>query len=217
MPQPLNEDFRFDDFQRYVRESPRLVTLDDIGDIPSRALGGPPRMPVGTKWVVENVDHIGVRKYTWILAGTTSFEKMLVYVLRNVEGAVVLVDMLTNNHIGNITRGKVTWINWPNEGVFSWPLYIGKTWEGCFSLTYYEQEMCFAARKTQYTVTGKEDVSVPAGTFNTFRIEGRPALSESMTRTVWYAPVPGIMVKRIWDYTGNRQTMELSHYPMTTE
>ena len=45
----------------------------------------------------------------------------------------------------------------------------------------------------QYTVTGEEDIEVPAGEFHTFRIRGEQSSPSRMTMDRWFAPGTGIV------------------------
>ncbi len=65
-------------------------------------------------------------------------------------------------------NGHQTVVNRP----FVFPLSVGKSWELDYTEQHPNREQSSAHIKTTYTVTGWEDVTVPAGTFHALKVEG---------------------------------------------
>lgn len=83
----------------------------------------------------------------------------------------------------------------PYRPDFQFPLGVGTQWEKDFQLTVYQTGTSFS-NFTRAKVVGKENVTVPAGNFDAFKIE---ALNESRSNaedgsisktelTIWYSP-----------------------------
>ena len=75
---------------------------------------------------------------------------------------------------------------------FDFPLFVGKTWEGRSVKTELKTGATFT-HSLHAVVTGKEKVSVPAGTFETYKIVLDIEMLEGSKRTLgkdisWYAP-----------------------------
>jgi DNA-binding winged helix-turn-helix (wHTH) protein len=190
------------------------------GSIIEAAAAAPRPIPAGTKWQRQTTDHTGVKKTEWTLSGIGTFAGRDVYLI-NSGGTTIFWDVATHNHIGTMNNGRVVSTAFPTEGMFSWPLILGKTWDESFRYIDYVDVGDISPVRSRYTVEDYESVTVPAGTFMALRIEGTPLLNESVTRTAWYAPVPGVAVKRIWNRDGEsdyrntslRSVMELVYYP----
>lgn len=89
-------------------------------------------------------------------------------------------------------KPALTWN--PPEGShgFRFPLEVGKTWTESSTIT-------MANGKTMphdnaCRVEGREDVTVPAGTFSTYRIDCTSR--RGLESVQWYAPGPGLIVKQ---------------------
>lgn len=197
-----------------------VLAIGVCGPSLAQTAAEPRPIPVGTKWIVETVDQAGSKKTTLTVTGTSTFQGKPVYLAT--DGArTTIIDAATNNTIGVMTGDKLASTTVPTEGTLSWPLSVGKVWTASFDYTDYVQGASFSGVSSRVTVAGYEDVTVPAGTFKAFRIQSTPLQNESVSRTVWYAPVPGVIVKRLWeregsrDYRGtnSRTVMELSEYP----
>lgn len=77
---------------------------------------------------------------------------------------------------------------------YRWPLQVGKEWTSQHNVTLYPS-MRVVPLEVRWKVEALEEVTVPAGTFKTFRIQTHSSLSES--ETVWTAPAQGLgVVKR---------------------
>jgi hypothetical protein len=95
------------------------------------------------------------------------------------------------------------------DPIIDFPLTVGKKWEYEFKSTSGEQYK----RRSKYTVEAYEPVTVPAGTFQAFKItmitETIGSFKASEKDQYWYCPEVKYIVKRI-DKGGN--TWELKDY-----
>ena len=81
---------------------------------------------------------------------------------------------------------------------FSWPLEGGKEWRDAFVLENLEQK---SSRKSEnlHVVAGLEEISVPAGTFESVKIDTYAVTGGALLLEHWYAPSAKWFVK-IRDY-----------------
>lgn len=199
IPQPAGEIFVYDDLTWYERERARLITVgNDLDDVHrgSTNTSHPRAVPIGTVWQTDVDQPSGKMRRIWTSIGTASFEGTSVCLL--VSGPDInFLDLATLNYLCTSRDGKMHEIVRPNEGVFSWPLSVGKVWEARFSYTNYIDRRAISPVVSRYECTAYESISVPAGEFQAFKIEGTPVSREAVSRTAWYAPEPGVIVKRI--------------------
>jgi hypothetical protein len=83
----------------------------------------------------------------------------------------------------------------PYEALYDWPLWAGKTWPSELQLKVYQRNETFDL-KFVFAAEAFEEITVPAGTFRTFRIL-RTGPNDRMV--VWYEPKLGLEVKRDWE------------------
>jgi hypothetical protein len=113
----------------------------------------------------------------------------------------------TLNPIGTIKGGKVTRIQRPEFAMFSWPLWVGKTWDTAHSTVNFERNGGGGWLTPHRKVAAYEDVTVPAGTFKAFRIEQTPGSGYSAdSSTYWYAPAVKVIVKA--EYSSPNYSLE---------
>ncbi|MDO9132450.1 hypothetical protein [Hydrogenophaga sp.] len=77
---------------------------------------------------------------------------------------------------------------------YAWPLSVGQTWSSQYTVTLHASG-AKVPLKRDFKVEAIEDVTVPAGTFKTWRISWKDSTGETETR--WISPALGIAtVKR---------------------
>ena len=89
-------------------------------------------------------------------------------------------------------RGK-TIVNWDPPIGLSFPLVVGKRWSRPYKVTMLGGRKTFAM-DTTWKVEAFEDVTVPAGTFRTFKVSYSDSVGNE--NTYWFAPELGIYVKQ---------------------
>jgi len=126
-------------------------------------------------------------------------------------GHVRVLNAATFNTIGSTENGKVATVASPEIGPFSWPLWVGKSWDTTYTFTDFVYGQHWPVARSHATVTAFEDVTVPAGTFKAFRIEQETGIGSESSggfrtmgvlgigayETWWYAPGPKIIVKNV--------------------
>ena len=154
---------------------------------------------VGTKWVGRIVPQSGptvTLTYTVIEDGIYQGKP----VHRVVAGTdTYLYDIATSNMVATLRLGKEVSSTTPDDGTFSWPLYVGKTWTARFTFNNRVQGMTVGPLNVESRAAAYEDVTVPAGTWKAFKVESEAASSAFFT--IWYAPEIKLIVKRISETT----------------
>lgn len=168
----------------------------------------------GTKWVTRTLDHQsgGVTEQTWTMV-EASYPGRTVY--GATDGTDTRVhDKATRNWIATLRDGKERAAASPDDGTFAWPLWVGRTWMA--SYTYHDRERgrSWNPVQTWWKVAAYEDVTVPAGTFKAFRLEGSPGTNNATQITFWYAPDVKLTVKHVFERTSGHY---LGYGKFTTE
>lgn len=121
---------------------------------------------------------------------------------RETDGVNITVFNKTNrNWMATLRAGVERDSASPDDGDFSWPLFVGKTWTASET---YKDDMTghrFSPVVTYWKVTAYEDVTVPAGTFKAFKLESSPGTNNASLKTEWYAPDVKVVVKQILERT----------------
>lgn len=91
----------------------------------------------------------------------------------------------------------------PSDEEMQWPLWVGKEWTARYRYEDHSSDRSWDPIVTYWEVEAYEEVTVPAGTFKAFRIRSIPGKNNATEVTQWYAPEPGLDVKRIHMRTKN--------------
>ena len=84
-----------------------------------------------------------------------------------------------------ITRdGQSARKNTPDNGDFSWPLWVGKAWTSTYFYNDFKLGRVFQISAT-IKVAAYEDITVPAGTFKAFRLEYTPERNNASSGMYW--------------------------------
>lgn len=108
----------------------------------------------------------------------------------NSPGATV-VARPTGHWVG-MYAGERPLLTWNPPTGWEWPLEVGKSWTKTYESTNHGTKRTVSYESTQ-KVEAYEDVTVPAGTFKTFRITTSTTLGDE--NVVWFSPDLGIWVK----------------------
>ncbi len=169
----------------------------------------PPILAMGSKFTYRDTSSSDGKtsKVTMEVKEKKVFERKETYWIEAVgEGADYFNLYDTHlNWVGSFGDGKKIESASPCIQRFKWPLSVGKKWESKFTYTNYSRENKTYSFKTPISIMGYEDVTVPAGTFKTFRIQA----GEEM---YWYAPSVGWVVKEQLGSYYTRHVLELEEY-----
>jgi len=170
----------------------------------------------GTKWAYQTVDQAGATtRVLYTALDEATYEGKSVY--RMSDGAnVLLIDRATRNWVATVREAKERASASPSDQGFSFPMWVGKSWEAKYSYNDRDRGLSFSDVTYSWKVEAYEEVRVPAGSYKAFRLEGSNPFSSS---TVWYAPELRLIVKRVDQrgpnhYLGTgKYTTELLEYP----
>jgi hypothetical protein len=156
---------------------------------------------VGTTWrrkLVWHTEHNqGTSTYRITVMAEGTYEGRPVH--RSSGGEKLhLYDKATGNWIANLRAGKELQSASPYIANYAFPLWVGKTWQSSYTYADRERDQTFTDIPWLGRVTAHEDVTVPAGTFTTFKVVGTDGYGVTR-RVVWYSPELNIEVKIIFE------------------
>lgn len=150
--------------------------------------------PLGSTWVTaqRNTGSYGSKnEQVSTKLGERMWQGKQVNAFETSQGT--LVGERDGNWLGVISGDKAL-MTWDPPIGFDWPLKVGKTWTHNHRVTYHAKNQTIPYQLTQ-KVEAYEDVTVPAGTFKTFKISSSSTLGQE--DVIWFSPELGIFVKRI--------------------
>jgi hypothetical protein len=154
--------------------------------VPPTAWTSAPTWKVGDEWTYRWESPRG--------SGTTVYEVTSEAVVRGIDCYVVKFGR-SENYIrktdlafvqGN-NRGGLEYSYTPPRAYAMWPLYVGRAWELLIALERPQDRTTESIFKT-WRVEAKERITVPAGTFETYRIIERNKRDNSLSTEHWLAP-----------------------------
>ena len=107
------------------------------------------------------------------------------------RNATRIYDKGSKNWMGSIFDGEIVKRAKPHEDLFRFPLYVGKKYKSKYS--YNEKDWNGDITRT-VEVKSLEEVTVPAGTFEVFKIMVK---RKGVKNIYWYSPKLRLYVKRI--------------------
>lgn len=179
---------------------------------------GPNPAPPGTTWVIaeRNSGSYGPasRRYTMRSLGEQDWAGQKARALTDGDDTFLVVSA-TGDFIGR-ARGSTLIEGYTPPIGYNWPIFVGKSWVRTFRYSDSEHGASFDNVQLWYKVEAYEDVTVPAGTFKTFRVSNETSNSSSKLVS-WWSPDLGISVKQVFERTskhylgaGKRETELLS-------
>jgi hypothetical protein len=149
---------------------------------------------LGTVWV-NSVERTGSYGSGAIQARGKRGERMLQgSPVIEFDGATGTILARPNGDWLGIYKGDTPMVTWDPPLHWLWPIEVGKSWTRAQRVTNHGTKLTTSYEITQ-KVEAYEDVTVPAGTFKTFRISTVNTLGDE--NTVWFSPNLGIFVKQV--------------------
>lgn len=108
------------------------------------------------------------------------------------SGITTLMTKGSANFIAQL-KGDTPVVSWEPPIGWVWPLEVGKTWTRTTTFTNHATKQSMKVEYTN-TVEAYEDVTVPAGTFRTYRV--KTVNSSGDENLQWWSPEAGIHVKQ---------------------
>jgi hypothetical protein len=160
------------------------------------------------------------REFVWIVAADNVVDGELWYVVR-VEsrlGSKEMVFVKKDNQLGwHMEKGSNGYRKRASPANFylAWPLRVGESWHYTY---FWEDSNGRRQQARTCTVEEREDVTVPAGTFQTFRVVCRNQKDKVLYK-YWFAEAVNMFVQDQWYFKepGKIRHRELTRYMLTAE
>ena len=169
-----------------------------VGATEQAKLADYPGPEPGTKTVWRLIDDKGERSVTHtVLADRSDFEGSPAF--RETDGDIVQVfNAVTNNWMATYASdGQLSLSAKPDSGTYNWPIWVGKQWLASYTYTDHVQRKTISPVVRNWQVLAYESVTVPAGTFDAYVLEGAPVPQQGWKRQLWYVPELGMHVKHV--------------------
>lgn len=149
----------------------------------------------GTSYVMRITTEGGkTRDHTITVLPDSSYEGRAVH--RVWDGDVVVVlDQATRNTVVRLRGGRQLFRFRPHEGTYAWPLWVGKKWTATYAAE--NEARSWDRVEEHWVVEVLEEITVPAGTYQAFRLRSTPGLRAGGRTVLWYAPAIQLAVRRI--------------------
>ena len=151
--------------------------------------------PVGSQWKEKVTKADGSQEIMELrVLPLTTYEGIKVIPLLIIgEDKIKLYEKKSWNFIALKAGGKVIMSASPTDGRYRWPLSVGKKWNINFKFH-------LAGRKDitvpkHYEVEAFEKITVPAGTFESFRVKGVSGGKVKNVILLWWAPKVNMTIK----------------------
>lgn len=164
--------------------------------------------PVGTRFVYKIVTDERTYKRSFTVIEDGLFQEAKVHRVQMKEKDVVnLYDAASANWMAQIRDGALERIAKPHDDLLRFPLSVGQKHQAKFTFTRQGKSRIIVQR---IEVQAFETMTVPAGTFGTFRIELK---SPEVKKTLWYSPELKITVRRVDEHhREGKSIFELINY-----
>lgn len=163
-----------------------------------------PEWKVGYQWQYSWKDPSGNGTLTKEIVREESFGGVPSFVLKRAKNEDFYAkDIL--GLLGTMAGGRVTVRRTAPFQALSWPMEVGKEWSNAY-LVQRPEEKSPESQENRVVVTKLEPVTVPAGTFDAFKIEIYNARTGALLNEYWYAPAVKWFVKsRVYNQEGVRE------------
>lgn len=183
-----------------IRHPGRLIVLVALGSVLSASAAiaqtsAPMEFPPpGTRWITRTLNAAGgsyLTTYTVLEPG--AFQDRPGFRVADNLG-VQFFERAGRNWFATVVRDRERAGATPHHGAFAWPLEVGKSWSSVYQYRDNLRNLRFNRTQTAWRVAAEEEVTVPAGAFRAFRLEGG---NPGNAWTTWYAPSARLVVKEI--------------------
>ena len=193
------------------RQNSAPVTADDSTGTVAAAPSGPVTAPVwqvGNEWKYSYKGPSDSGTYVWSVNRIESVDGSPHYVIKS--GAREILFRVSDLAFSlERINGVVVSRESPSRLSYVWPLTVGKTWEQS-TVREGPVDRQTVTRDSLYTVVAEETITVPAGTFRTFKIVWRHKHTRALINELWYAPDVKQLVKireSLWNGIGERELL----------
>jgi hypothetical protein len=152
-------------------------------------------LPPGASWVTQHQDSGSFGSGRSEVASRMAeqvWEGQNLLALQSPENTLLIQP--TGPWVAMLAKDGKTAVTWDPPLHWDWPLEVGKSWTRQYKVKIHAQNRIipFEARST---VEAHEEMTVPAGTFKTFRVRTTDSIGND--NVIWYSPEVGLFVKAI--------------------
>lgn len=163
---------------------------------PPRAEGGRVDQPIGSVLVRTQKDTGSYGSGTTTTTATRMAPRMWkgqqVAVYANNPGPT-LYQLPPHGTFVGFFNGEVPVVTFDPPTSWHWPLEVGKSWTSRYNMVIHQSNQVVPV-EAKVTVEAHEDVSMPGGTFKTFRV--RTVDNQGNDNLNWFSPDLGVFVKQ---------------------
>ena len=149
--------------------------------------------PVGTVWTYDQDG----KDITWERLPDGTYDGKPVVRVDLGDGRIAYHDPATFSWIGFFdTEQQPIMTTNPHNGDYQWPLAVGSEWRTKRNWRDHKSGRSWQNVTTDWRVIAVEEVTTPAGTYRTLRMQSSPVHKDGSVQTRWYAPELGTFVKQ---------------------
>jgi hypothetical protein len=104
-----------------------------------------------------------------------------------------LYQLPPNGSFIGLFNGETPVMTFDPPAGYQWPLEVGKSWTAKYNMVLHQNNRVIPV-EAKSTVEAYEDVTMPAGTFKTFRV--RTSDNQGNENVNWFSPELGVFVKQ---------------------
>jgi len=194
-------------------------------EVPDVVAESPPAIVIDSRFVFQETNLVTGKitsTFTWVVKEKKEYDRKPAYWVDTTggKGENFNVYDLNLNWMAYIKKGVEQTSASPCLKEFDWPLKVGKSWSTFYDYFDRSRGSSFRGASEPVKVESYEEVKVPAGTFQTFKIV-REARVFKVTN--WYSPSIGISIKRQIERTADnilgygRFLIELMEYSIPSK
>jgi hypothetical protein len=194
---------------RRVASNPAATATAAASSTLASQVHGPVLKP-GSEWAYRWESPQGKGTFVWVLDREEVRDGAAFYVVRSGNREIYWrkSDLA---YFMDVVNGEVEVRHAPPEEVLKWPLEVGRHWTQTFTR---EQPKDRQTSELQVacTILARESVTVPAGTFDTFKTSCWSTRTGQVRFEMWYAPQVGSFVRQLSRFTYGIRERELIEY-----
>lgn len=167
----------------------------------------------GYEWSFRWESPRGKGTFVWVVAADTEVNGLPSYVVKSGSREIAFAkgDGKLGWHVQKVDGVLVERAS-PPPVEYTWPLYVRKSWE--YSYTWEGiRDRQTDERTRRCTVEATESITVPAGTFQTFRVACRNQIG-GLTYTYWFSEAVKMFVKDRSYFSYGMRNRELTGYKL---
>ena len=178
--------------------------------VPPDAWRDPPTWKVGNQWSYRWESSRGKGTFVWRVLAEEAVDNATCYLVdsgryqiyfRKADFALVQEKDRTVLDLKYV----------PARRFLAWPLHVGRAWEVLYTQEVHRRGST-ALRLGVWRVERKEQIAVPAGTFEAFKVVERDKWANAVVSQIWVAPKVKGLVKAEFHYDYGVEKRELTAY-----